>query len=83
MKTPRTAKHILRELVDKWLFYPLITSNRTKTDAGTYRPTGKPGEAIERLSPEERELLKELKAEDLKHDRWPLYDGWFGDKEKK
>jgi hypothetical protein len=36
------------------------------TLGGSKRPRGKPGELLDRLSPEEREELKNLKSDDVK-----------------
>lgn len=33
---------------------------------------GKPGDLIKALRPNEREILKDLKPEDIQNDRWPL-----------
>ena len=56
---------VLRRLVDgaiTWALYKHVL--------------GKPGQTVERMTtPEEKELLRQLKAEDTTNDRWPSYDG--------
>ena len=68
----KSPKEILRKLVERWQYYSLVSSNRVKTADGRYRPAGKPGETIERLSEEDREILKELKAKDIEKDNYPF-----------
>jgi hypothetical protein len=83
----KRAVDVLRELVNKWFMYPMISSLRDRTDTGGLRPHGQPGDWLNSMSPEERTKLGELKSEDTANDRWPLYDGWFdkteGDKERR
>lgn len=72
----KRALDVIRRLVEQHMGWPMLSSLREKTDTG-YRPYGKPGEAIERLSPEERELIQGLTSKDMENERWPFYDGWF------
>jgi hypothetical protein len=59
------AKEIFQKLVSRAMSWGLLSSHR--------RP-GKPGELIEKLPPEEREELQNLKAKDTQeHDRTLMY----------
>jgi len=71
MKTP---KQIIRQLVERWQFSDVLSSNTVKTLAGHHRPAGRPGDAIKRLPQEEQDMLKELRAEDMENERWPNSD---------
>jgi hypothetical protein len=60
------AKEIFEKLVQRAWFYAGVLSPR--------RNRGKPGELIEKLSPEEREELQNLKSKDTQeHDRTLMY----------
>ena len=63
MERNRTAKHVLRDLVGRWSWCGFFR------DHGGKSTFGKPGDVVKALSPEDRELLKDLKAEDIKDDR--------------
>lgn len=73
MKSP---KQILRELVERWQGYGTLYDSKRG-------PYNKPGDAIKRMSAQEREELSKLKAEDIENDRWPYYDWWYGEEKKR
>jgi len=67
MERDRKPQTLLAELADKAL------GGRYLTD-GVSVSRDKPGSIIERLTPEQRELLKKLKVEDIADARWPRPD---------
>lgn len=64
MKTVKTPRSIMMEQAERAAMFQLLTSGRTDQ---------KPGKAIESLPQEDRDLLKELKSEDIQDIRWPLW----------
>ena len=63
MKTKRNlAKEAMQQLAEKALFHNLLRSTRND----------KPGELIQTLGPVKRQILKDLKSDDIKDIRWPL-----------
>jgi hypothetical protein len=60
-------RKIYRELVDKALFRSVFMPGHDKY------PNSKPGALIEKLSPEDREQLKNLKSAEIKNDWLPLW----------
>jgi len=54
-----SAKEIFEKLVEKAWGWPWLSSSLRR------KPNGKPGELVERLSPEEREELKNLTSKDV------------------
>ena len=67
MERNRKPQTLLAELADRAL------AGRHLTD-GVSVSRDKPGSILERLKPEERELLKKLKVEDIENARWPRPD---------
>jgi hypothetical protein len=65
MSTISKARRILDRLVENNMFYDMLMSNRERTATGHWRPAGKPGQAIQQLSPEEREELMKLTPEEI------------------
>ena len=70
----RTARDVIQELVDMNLLYSYYMSAREQTTYGGLRPSGKPGAWMSTVSDEDKELLKQLKPEDMENVRWPLLD---------
>lgn len=58
------ARKLMMDLAEKHLFYSSVDS-MTKSR--------KPGEIIQKLPADQREVLKELKSEDIQDIRWPLW----------
>lgn len=65
------ARRIIDRLVENNTLYDMLMSNRERTATGHWRPAGKPGAAIEQLSPEEREELMKLTPEEIANVRPP------------
>lgn len=62
------------ELADKALLRRLAFGGPSEKGARrSTSPIDKPGYIIENLPPEQRELLKTLKADDIKDIRWPPF----------
>lgn len=59
------GRKILDNLVDKNRYYSVFMSLKERTASGYMKPHGKPGEAIMKLTPEEREALSELKSDEI------------------
>lgn len=62
MKSPR-------EIFDQLFGQAYWWTTRYHTDKIRNHEVGKPGEMIERMAPEDREILKDLKAEDISDDK--------------
>ena len=68
MKQKPQAKRLLEDLADGALM------RRFTTDG--VREFEKPGFIVQNLSPEQRQILKSLKSEDVQDVRWPRPDGF-------
>ena len=73
---------VLRQLVEQNLMYRWLISSKERTTAGHLRPSGRPGDFLDRMKPEDYAALYELKAEDMENDRWPLHDWQFDETEE-
>ena len=65
------ARKIIDQLVADNLYYAVLSSLRERTTAGHLRVAGKPGDAILRLSPNEREELSKLTSDEIANVRSP------------
>jgi hypothetical protein len=57
---------LLRALVDKAYWHNMLSADGDRN--------GKVGQFINRLDESDREILKELKSDDIAKDRWPPFD---------
>lgn len=58
------AQKLMMELAEKHLMYSSVDS---------MKKSRKPGEIIQRLPDDQREVLKTLKSEDIQDIRWPWW----------
>jgi hypothetical protein len=56
-------KTVMEQLAETANTFKMLNGNRT--------PTEKPGELIKSLGPVKRQILKQLKSEDIENVRWP------------
>jgi len=64
MTTKRNqAKEVMQDLAEAARFYKVLSSTNR---------SAKPGELVQGLGPVKRQILKDLKSDDIKDVRWPL-----------